>query len=289
MGASLKFREAEACAPTDPYPIAGFPRFGSFTLQGVFNCRDLGGMPADGGRRIKKRRLIRSAEIGDATAEDMQQLVRMHDLGCVVDLRADYEVESAPDPLPLMHGIEYMRLPVLSDDAIGFTGLKNFKRDVRMLARFVKGPYELVQELYPKCLLGQDGIKAYATLLNDLLGVRQGATLWHCTQGKDRTGIAAMLVEYALGVPMEYIRDDYLATNIFIKPWVDKMSDALRGTVVFGGLGVDIEAYSFANECYFETAIGAIRESFGSIDNYLARALDFGPDKQRALRSLYLE
>lgn len=289
MGDSIKFREAKACAPTDPEPISGFPRFGHIPLKGVYNCRDLGGMPAADGRRIRKRRLMRSAELEDATAEDMQQLVRMHDLEYVIDLRAEYEVESAPDPLPLMRGIEYVNLPALSDDAIGFTGLKHLKQDVKMLARFMKEPFELVQELYPKCVLGEYGIKAYSKLLDDLLNAQRGATLWHCTQGKDRTGVAAILVEYALGVPMEYMRRDYLATNLFIKPWIDKMNDALRNKILVGGLGLDIEAYAFANLCYFDTAIDAICSHYGSLDKYFVRALDFGPDKQEALRALYLE
>ncbi len=289
MGSSVKFREAKACAPADPEPIAGFPRFGNIPLKGVYNCRDLGGMPASDGRRIRKRRLLRSAELKDATAEDMKQLVSMHGLEYVVDLRAEYEVESSPDPLPLMRGIEYVNLPALSDDAIGFSGLRNLGQDMKMLARFIKEPYQLVQELYPKCVLGEFGIKAYSKLLDDLLNAQQGATLWHCTQGKDRTGIAAMLVEYVLGVPMEHIRADYLATNLFIRPWVDKMKDALSNKILVGGLGVDIEAYSFANLCYLDTALGAIRDSYGSLDKYLARALDFGPEKQYALRALYLE
>lgn len=289
MGDSVKYREAKVCTPTNPEPIPGFPKFGQIPLKGVYNCRDLGGMPAADGRRIRKRRLMRSAELEDATAEDMRQLTHMHHLEYVIDLRADYEVESDPDPLPLMRGVEYVNLPALSDDAIGFTGLRHLKQDMKTLTRFMKDPYELVQELYPKCVLGEYGIKAYSKLLDDLLNAQQGATLWHCTQGKDRTGIAAMLVEYVLGVPADYIRRDYLATNLFIRPWVDKMKDALSNKIIFGGLGIDIEAYAFANLCYLDTALDAIRDSYGSLDKYLDRALDFGPEKQRALRALYLE
>lgn len=286
---TLKFREAKSCAPADPNPVPGFPRFGFIKLQGVVNCRDLGGLPTMDGRRIRKRRLLRSAELHDATAEDMRQLTHMHSLEYVVDLRADYEIESKPDPLPLMRGIEYVHLPALSDDAIGFSGLKNFGSDVKMLMQFTKNPYQLVQELYPKAVLGEYGMRAYSQFLNDLLKADQGATLWHCTQGKDRTGIAALLVEYALGVAPDDIRADYLATNLFIKPWVDKMSEALRNGIVVRGLGVDLEAYSFANMRYFDAAIDAICDAYGSLDKYMDRALDFGPEKQVALRALYLE
>lgn len=281
--------ENGTCTPEDPEPIPGFNKFGYLNLQGVHNCRDLGGLPAADGRRIRKRRLLRSAELENATAEDMRQLTRMHDLTYVVDLRAPYEVESQPDPLPLMRGVEYTNLAVLSDNAIGFTGLKHLGSDLKMMRQFMKNPYQLVLDLYPKAVLGEYGINAYSKLLNDLLTVNSGATLWHCTQGKDRTGIAALFIEYALGVPPEYIRADYLATNLFIKPWVDKVSGVMRKSLLGHGIGVDLEAYSFANLCYFDAAIEAINESYGNIDNYMRRALNFGPEKQTMLRALYLE
>lgn len=286
---TAKVKEASACAPSDPEPIPGFTRFGFVPLQGVINCRDLGGMPTKDGRRIKKRRLMRSAALHDATAEDMKQLVRMHDLEYVIDLRAEYEVASEPDPLPLMQGIEYVDLPALSDDAIGFTGLKHLSSDLKTLKRFTKDPTALVMELYPKIVLGEYGMRANSTFLHDLLKAEEGASLWHCTQGKDRTGIAAILLEHCLGVSPENIRRDYLATNLFVKPWVDKMNSLLRNKVLVRGLGADLEAYTYANMCYFDTALKAIGDNYGNMDNYITKALDFGPDKRARLRELYLE
>ena len=284
-----KVRKAQAGAPETPEPIDGFARFGHVSLQGVLNCRDLGGLPAEQGKRVRKRRLLRSAALHDATAEDMKQLVRMHDLEYVIDLRAEYEVESEPDPLPLMTGIEYVNLPALSDDAIGFSGLKNIVSDMKMMTRFAKDPVDTIKELYVKCVLGEYGKRAYTTFLHDLLKTTEGASLWHCTQGKDRTGVAALLVEYSLGVPMEYIKRDYLATNLFIKPWIDKMNSLMRNKVLLAGLGIDLEAYTYAHPTYFETALQTICDNYGSIDNYLTRALDFDADKRAKLRELYLE
>lgn len=288
-GTKANKTSSEICAPEDPEPIPGFSKFGFINLQGVNNCRDLGGLPTRDGRQIRKRRLLRSGGLEDATAEDMRQLTRMHDLSYVVDLRAPYEVENQPDPLPLMRGVEYTNLAVLTDNSIGFTGLKHLGSDLKTLRQFMKSPYQLVLDLYPKSVLSEQGIKSYSTLLNNLLEYNNGATLWHCTQGKDRTGIGALLIEYALGVPPEYIRADYLATNLFIKPWVDKISSAMLNNPIGHGIGLDLEAYSYASICYFDAAVNAIDESYGNIDNYMQRALDFGPEKQTMLRALYLE
>ncbi len=275
----------------EPEPVMGFEKFGYIPMQGILNCRDLGGMPTKDGRRIRKRRLMRSGELHDASVSDIKQLVRMHDLEYVIDLRTPFESENNPDPLPMMEGIEYVSLPVLSDSAVGFNGFNkgSVLTDVKTLRTFADDPFEYVREMYRKCILGENGIRVYSTFLHDLLKTKEGGSLWHCTQGKDRTGIASLLVEFSLGVSFENIMRDYLATNLFIKPWVDKVTSLIRNKVVVGGLGVNLDAYTFAFTQYLNTALDTIVDNYGSVQNYLAKGLDFGPDKQELLRKLYLE
>lgn len=57
--------------------------------------------------------------------------------------------------------------------------------------------------LYPHIVLGEDGIAAYRGLFQALLSLDEGAALWHCSAGKDRCGMASVLVETALGVDGE--------------------------------------------------------------------------------------
>ncbi len=276
------------CAPSEPHDIPGFRNFGHIGLHGVSNARDLGGMPAADGRRIARRRLVRSSALHDATPEDMKQLMHMHGVDCVIDLRTDAEIEKDPDPKPLMQGVKYLHLPVFTVEAIGITSGGNPVRDLRAAMDYAGKPYEMIEELYAKSMLGEQGIAAYREFMHDLLGEAKGATLWHCTQGKDRTGMAAVLVEYVLGVPMEYILDDYLATNLFVRGWVEALRSFLADKGFARGIDDDVNAYAFANTRYFEAMFAAIANSYGSMDNYLVRALDFGPDKQEALRELYL-
>ena len=275
-------------APEKPKPIPGFPNFGYMSLSGVDNARDLGGMPTADGHRIRKRRLLRSGALGAATASDMKQLIRMHDMEYVVDLRTPGEVARTPDPMPLMAGVEYVNTPSLPDGAIVAVGRMNIAKDKKLLQEFTGHPFETIQDLYPKALLGEIGIQAYSRFLNDLLEA-EGATLWHCTQGKDRTGIAAILVEHALGVSHEVIVADYLATNLFMGGWITRMEQFLRVTHIAKGIDMDIEAYAYAHMSYFQAAMDAMCGVFGSIDAYMERELDFGPDKQMLLRELYLE
>ncbi|WP_165253102.1 tyrosine-protein phosphatase [Adlercreutzia sp. ZJ304] len=280
-------RLAALCAPTVPHDIPGFRNFGHIKLRGVANARDLGGMPAADDRRIARRRLVRSSALHDATLEDIKQLLHMHEVDCVVDFRTNSEVEKDPDPKPLMSGVKYVHLPVFTQEAVGITG-SGPARDFRTLVAYIDKPYEMIEELYPRSVLGAAGIRAYSEFLHDLLDAPKGATLWHCTQGKDRTGMATVLVEYALGVPMKYILSDYLATNLFVRGWAEVLRSLLADKTVARGLDNDVNAYAFANKCYFEAMMTAVANSYGSLDNYFVRALDFGPDKQAYLRDLYL-
>lgn len=285
-------QEQTACEQPLPEAIPGFPRFGIMSLQGVSNARDLGGLPALDGYRIKRRRLLRSGDLHDATAEDMRLLIDMHDLEYVVDLRTKSEIEHEPDPKPLMQGIEYLHLPVLSEGAVGLGGVSiwNITHDARLAREFTAHPFEKIKELYSQAVLGELGIKAYSDLLHDLLEVEDGgAVLWHCTQGKDRTGVAAILIEHALGVALEDIRKDYLATNLTVDGWMERMAKSLGKVNMALGFDKAVEAYAYANTCYFDYTMRIFDDMFGSIDAYLEKALRFGRSEQAQLRALYLE
>ena len=58
---------------------------------------------------------------------------------------------------------------------------------------------------------------------------KEGSTLWHCSLGKDRAGMAAVIVEKILGVSDEDILADYMETNNHMDPTVDMAkSNAFR-------------------------------------------------------------
>ncbi|MCI8467944.1 MAG: tyrosine-protein phosphatase [Eggerthellaceae bacterium] len=275
--------------PELPEPIPGFPDFGHISLRGLHNTRDLGGMPAADGRRIARRRLIRSGALHHATDEDLTQLTAMHDLERVVDFRTDLERDKEPDPKAKLPGVVFYDLPVFQESAVGITHEGGLAGDMKTLKQFNGDPFDVIRDLYPESLLGEDGMRAYADFLQVLLGAPSGATLWHCTEGKDRAGMGAILVEYALGVPVDYIRADYLATNLFVRTWAEKVLDLMARHHVLEGIDADVDALFYAQMEYYRAAFDAVRKEFGTVDNYLADGLGFGPDAVAELRARYLE
>ena len=272
-----------------PQPVAGFPDFGCLHLASVGNARDLGGMPAAGGRRIRKGRLLRSGDLNRLSALDERTLTDGCGLRRIVDLRTKMEIQGAEDPVLRLPGVSYEYLPVLSDDEVLGTDLADLKANVRVMAEFALDAADYMRELYAKCVMGEAGRQAYSRLLKVLLDADEGATLWHCTQGKDRTGLAAVLVECALGVPMEVIHQDYLATNLFMDGWLQRLQRFLESAHVAKVLDADLEAYIYAAPANLQTALDAVTEAYGSLEGYLDGALGFGAEDRLRLQELYLE
>ena len=121
--------------------------------------------------------------------------------------------------------------------------------------------------------LDEEGITAYRGLFRELLALEEGAALWHCSAGKDRCGLASVLVETALGVPWALVEKDYLATNELIEA---------KGSAqnMFDVGGVDVR--------YLRAALDAINEAYGSLDGYLANALGVDAGAREELRRKFV-
>lgn len=271
--------------------IEGFEGYGHVTLEGAPNTRDLGGLRTRDGRMVRPHRLLRSGALHEMTRDDAELLCTWHQVRRVVDLRTTLERDGKPDERQLMPEVEFFDLPVLSateltgaSEGQGLSALDKLKAIREYLSR----PYETMEGLYATALLGDQGLRSYGELLELLLDAPEGATLWHCTEGKDRAGLATVLVEHALGVPEQDIMRDYLATNLFVQTWAERVLDELARHRLLVRVDEDVSALFYANRGFLCDAMGLVKAEYGSIDGYLAKGLGFGPDKQEALRERYL-
>ena len=275
--------------PVLPDEIPGFANFGHITLHGVRNTRDLGGLPTADGKAIAPGRLIRSGDLHKATDEDIELLRDGHGLARVVDFRTAAEREGAPDPQDRMQGVSFSDLPVFTEAAVGITHEGGAAGDLAALREFTGNARETIRGLYRTCLLGEEGKEAYRAFFRELLAAEDGATLWHCTEGKDRAGIGSVLVEYALGVPMAYIRADDLATNLFVRGKAEEILDALGGHGLLRHVDLDIDSIFYAYPDYLYAALEAVEQECGGLDAYLAAVLGVGDAERQRLRELYVE
>ncbi len=132
-------------------------------------------------------------------------------------------------------------------------------------------------------------LKAYKELFR-ALEAGETPVLFHCSAGKDRTGVAAMLILLALGASDKTIAEDFEKTNIWRRPeleavWAEHAeeiaADPARKDFYLGVFGVHPESAPFV--------LSIIRERYGSADAYLEAEYGLTPARLMRLRRMYLE
>ncbi len=260
---------------------------GRIALKKLLNTRDLGGIAAADGRKIKPKRLLRSGALFEAAPEDCEVLVQDYGLKVVVDFRTSAERAGSPDPeLP---GVENFHLPVY--DSVGFTRKDGSDEDLSGLAIRLTGHAAggdgWMTELYRGFVTS--GVAKYKQFFALLLEQREGAVLWHCTAGKDRAGTASALLLRALGASRETALADYLKTNDFAGELLDFLAEEVVKKT--GHPEAKAAAYQIvrAEKAYFDALFDEMDKVYGSEEAFFEGALGLTQGKRAQLRALYLE
>ena len=241
-------------------------------VSGAINFRDAGGYKTKDGHQVKWGKVYRSAALNKLTDSDLDTLVNRH-INTVIDFRSTSEMTQAKDHLPA--NVDYELCP---------QGSENLAQWMKIIPTLTSAD-SLMASFYGNI----DSIEArnkvfFAKLI---LVPDTSAILFHCTAGKDRTGMAAALFLYALNVPMETIMDDYLASNIYRKNENEKMANSM---VAFLHIKKQLaDELAGVKPAYLEATFSAINKKYGSVDNFLAKAMGIGPKQLKLLRSKYTQ
>ncbi|KAJ7228313.1 protein-tyrosine phosphatase-like protein [Mycena pura] len=168
-------------------------------ISGVINVRDLGHLPSHLYPNLvtKPRLLYRSAELSGITEEGKIQL-RELGISQVFDLRSDTEIEKYNTPLPNMEGVAISHVPVFQKE--------DYSPEM-MAKRY---------QLYSQIL--DHGGHSFGAILRHLRDRPDEGCIFHCTAGKDRTGVIAAILLKLAGVDDEAICADYALTRIGREP-----------------------------------------------------------------------
>ena len=188
----------------NPDLAVGFPKGSRLPLQNLPNTRDLGALMTEDGLHILPRKLLRSGEIYHASIADTRILSEEYNVKTVIDFRSAAEVKKKPDDI--MAGVEYYHIPIRDEESNGNSFFE------RVMSCYGEGE-RYIQERYRSLITDEYSLKQYARFLDVLLHVKNGAVVFHSTTGEDRTGVGTALLLFALGVPKETIRRDYMRSN----------------------------------------------------------------------------
>ena len=243
-------------------------------LQGAANFRDLGGYETKDGHHVKWGELYRSADISKLTPEDLV-ILKNKKITYDVDLRGIQESAQAPDKFN--PGTDYILCPAGSNNMGSmFKGMAAVKGE--------KGGDSLIMAYYSNI----DSLALrYRPFFDKLLDVpTDQALVFHCTAGKDRTGIAAALMLYTLGVPYETIIRDYEATNYYRRAENNKATSQMAKYHIDEQVAKSMMA---AKKEYLDTTFNEIKKQYGSIDIYLRDQIGLDNEKIAILKKKFLE
>lgn len=284
----------------------------SIGLCRVKNARELGGYACDGGT-IKKGLLLRSgqlvfarrykAEGNSEFSHDYKRLEGKYKLGKIIDLRVGKEIEKsvlfdseepksdysdAHDPVFPWAGS--FNMPAMAE---------KWATDNPITKKNIPG-IEYMKGFYRELAKGEEARRTYSGFFRELLKADDDkAFLWHCVNGKDRTGIAAVLLLAALGAGWETIEQDYMLSKDYLEETVPDSNDFIwkQGNEV---PLVDVEYL----EAYMEAAKTVIKDGADPQFNYeepgvdpntdflckyIQQYLEIKPSEIVALREKYLE
>lgn len=261
-------------------------------LERLANTRDLGGLSASGGTEIRPGRLIRSGTLYSMSEKDADILTGSYGLKTIIDFRTSTERTEKPDPV--LPGVTNHHVPIMEDVAVGITHDKksddksSFDHTISLLMSQGIDPVHYMQNVYRELVEGAHSKAAFRTFFNLLLSQDAGASLWHCSAGKDRVGTGTALLLSALGVDRDIIIKDYLMTGTFLKNESDNLLDALRAKGTDEFLIECVDTCMGVREEYILSVFRGIEETSGSVEAYLHEQIGLTPEKQNELKALYL-
>ncbi|MCA3279821.1 MAG: tyrosine-protein phosphatase [Roseomonas sp.] len=238
-------------------------------LEGASNLRDLGGWRGHQGRALRHGVLYRSDALHRLTDQDLLTL-EATGLSTVCDLRGRHEAAAAPSRLP--PGAKAVPLPI--EPRIGASLLDLLANGAATRAETTR----LLGIAYLNYATEQ--LPVYRRLVDLILEDDRRPLLFHCSAGKDRTGLGAALILTALGVTRDDILADYVATDRFWRRDHPLPEDAP---------GEAKQAILDTHPALLTAALDAAEAPFGSEGGLLEEGLGLTPARLAALRGVLLD
>jgi protein-tyrosine phosphatase len=238
------------------------------SLQGATNFRDLGGYPGHGGRPLRWRRVFRSDHLAGLTDADRDALAALG-LARSFDFRGEAERAAEPYHLPglVQHSLAIEPSVAQRMDALEQAGIPLTPDRMRAL----------MVDLYQRLVTTQ--AHRFAEFFEHLLAA-DAPLVFHCTAGKDRTGVAAALLLCALGVPREVVAEDFLLTNAVYR----------RPATVPSRLPPEVLAVLWSVDAAFlQAAFDTIESQQGGMEHFLTQRMGLHAARRDDLAARYLQ
>ncbi len=230
------------------------------------NARDLGGLPAQNGRAQTRRGVfIRSDSPHRFTPEGIRAALE-YGVRVVIDLRLPTELEKLPNPLAQVDGIRYLPESLLEQ-----RDLETWEVDDQLRVDWNREAVIHKQ-------------KRIAEILQ-IMAEADGAVMFHCHAGKDRTGIIAAMLLGIAGAPPEVIAQDYALSDVYLAELYEMIvakypNDPLKQTRLRESMLCKPEAMLMA--------LAQVNKTHGDVEGYL-RSGGLKDENLRRIRARFIQ
>lgn len=243
-----------------------------YTLDDIQNFRDIGGYKTNDGKTIKWGKIFRSGEFSQASEKDKEKLKRLN-IKSVIDLRPEAVQIKRKDVIDFPNRHE-IYISGISNDSITEQVLQD---------RFLRGDAIIyMQDAYEEMLVKYSD--EFANLFDYLTNPENYPVVYHCSLGKDQSGVATYFLLKALNVPNETIETDYRYSNRGINKSkiikdVSSLSEAQQQTFTM---------LTRTDISYLLYGLGHVRKENNSIDEFMTNKLKLTKEKRAKLREILL-
>lgn len=232
-------------------------------LENAYNVRELGGYPASNKKTTKTQAFLRSDDVTYLKESDIDYLLD-YGVTSVIDLRSDYELERAPNPFANIDRVQFLHAPLLVIDRDLMRGPEVF------IDMFSKAEEGILAQMYVEILKDR---KESLRQIFEFIAKQEGCVLFHCTAGKDRTGVLAMLLLGLVEVDRADIIANYMVSEIYNE--ANSRKQVMNVPLEFP------EDLSFSRPQFIARAYDYVVDHYGNIQNYL---LSIGLTKEEIQR-----
>lgn len=244
------------------------------------NIRDLGDTITQDNKKVKCGLVYRGITTSVFTdPEDWKKIEDLH-LKSIIDLRAKTENDKHTDIIP--NGCTYYRYSAMNLHGVEMDfspdNMQYLRDEIKKLGEDADAPILFLYRNFP---FNNPALQAFFDhLLNYDVPM-----YFHCTAGKDRTGLCAFLFLIALGCSFETAKVDFMYSNIARQALIEKRISEAKSQEEIDFLNVAMRV----NETCFNGAINAILDKYGDFFTYFEKELNLDSSKIEKLRALYLE
>ena len=261
-------------------------------IRGTHNLRDLGGLRNSSGETVREHLFIRGSQLSRISGRGAGKISKLVRPATVVDLRTDAEHTEKPDrSIP---GAAYVHVPLFSEETAGLSRAKG--QTLRSIALGGHSREDLLaaipnlEDVYPVMATSREAIRGLREALDIIIGnaLNERATLYHCTAGKDRTGVVSFLLLHMLDVDYDTIVGEYMLSNA--GAWADIIKYCPLVFIATGSIRCarKLKEVLKARKRYLDSFISAASRDFGSIDGFISEALGISPETIDSLKKAAL-